>query len=100
MGKTWQSVFTALLLAAASLALFAGRWSLFGSAQRGSYGGTPWRVTLVAVGELGAGDAAVTTPLPPDFRRQHIFDERFHSRDLLTPATRGGEAERREAVWR
>jgi transglutaminase-like putative cysteine protease len=100
MGKTWQSVFTALLLTAVSLALFVGRWSLFGSGLRGTYGGTPWRVTLVAVGELSAGDAAVTTPLPPDFRQQHIFDERFHSNELLKPATRGTDGDRREAVWR
>jgi transglutaminase-like putative cysteine protease len=100
MAKTWRSVVTALLLAAGALALFVGRWSLVGSGLHGTHGGAPWRVTLVAVGELSATDASVTTPVPPDFRRQHIFDERFHSGELLKPAARGAEPDRREAVWR
>src|SRR5437899_1101003 len=100
MAKTWRSVITALLLVGVSLAVFCVRLSLFGSMPQSSHGGTPWRVTLAAIGEMSAADASVTTPAPLDFRRQHVFDERFQSAGLLKPPVRGRETDRAEAVWR
>lgn len=100
MKKTWMSVFMALCLAAISLTLMIGRQHALSPDLSGPRGMNTWKVTLVAAGELTANDAAVTVVLPPDFRHQHIADERFQSKQLLHRLAQSRETGRREVVWR
>ncbi len=100
MKKTWKSVFMALALAAIAITLMVGRQHALSPDLSGPRGMNTWKVTLVAVGELTANDAALTVLLPPDFRHQHLADERFHSKQLLHRLTQGRESGRREVTWR
>jgi hypothetical protein len=64
MAKTRLSLITALAIAALSLLLILARWSLAGSDPFATSGGTPWRVTLVAVGETESADTGGTSLQP------------------------------------
>lgn len=99
MSKTWLSALTALVLVAASSGIFLARRAALGMEADGPRGASSWRITLVATGELAADETSLSTPRPPDFRRQHIFDERLESQELLPP---GGKrnSRRRDIVWR
>src|SRR5437899_10039471 len=79
MRKTRWSVLTALGLTVAAVALMMSRRSVLGPETDGPPG---WKVTLLVQGELKDKNAALTTELPPDFRNQHISDERFQSDEL------------------
>jgi hypothetical protein len=85
MSRTAWSVVVAGVLVAASAGLAAGRWYVLGPELDGSVPGGTWRVTLVAAGELGPQDNSVTVNLAPDFRAQHVIDERFYSKELAVP---------------
>ena len=101
MAKTRLSLLTALLLAAVSVALFVGRRLTPGAEAGGPRGDSAWKVTLAAAGELAAGESSVVNARPPDFRHQHVFEERFHSKELRVPTgKKGSHGDRREAVWR
>jgi transglutaminase-like putative cysteine protease len=95
MTRTWLSVATAVGLVLLATATFLGRWLLAGGDGEGA-----WRVTLTAEGQLDGSDVSLTMALPLDFRRQHVFHERFKSRDLLHRVDKRGISSRREAVWR
>jgi hypothetical protein len=95
MTKTGLSVVTAVALSAVSLGTALGRWYVLGNRH---FGGSVWKVTLAATGELNGGSVSLTMSLPPDFRHQHILDERFHSRELVSRPSRA-KAGRREVVW-
>src|SRR4051812_30988787 len=97
MSKTWLSVWTALGLVLLSVGLFLARWYALGNDISGA--GT-WKVTLTASGELTADDAVLTSRRPPDFRYQHILDERFRSKELLHHIGRGKDLDRSEVIWR
>lgn len=99
MARTWLSMAVAVVLAGASLALFVGRHYVEGADHGIMPGASTWKVTLMASGKLTANEMSVTTLLPPDFRHQHIFDEHFQSKDLMTPRSRR-DTTRAEAVWR
>src|SRR6516165_4234225 len=100
MSRTGLTVVTALALAALSVGLMLSRRSVLGKEIDGTPGSGTWNVTLEVEGELLApANASVITVLPPDFRRQHIVDESFTSRELsheIRTAKDGGE---RKAVW-
>jgi 7 transmembrane helices usually fused to an inactive transglutaminase/Transglutaminase-like superfamily len=99
MSKTGLSVITALVLAALAVALHLARRAVFGSEPIGPQGIATWRVTMAATGELASSESSLTTPRPPDFRRQHVFDEKAQSKELLPP--RGKKTpQRRDVVWR
>jgi transglutaminase-like putative cysteine protease len=100
MARTWLTVLTAAGLVVVSVALMLTRWAVLGADVDGPRGASTWKVTLVAAGELTRTDASVVLALPPDFRGQHIFDERFASAELTAPAERARSTGRREAVWR
>jgi hypothetical protein len=72
-------------LVAVSVGLAASRRYVLGPDLDGSAPSGTWRVTLVATGELGPQDNTVTVSLAPDFRSQHVIDERFSSKDLALP---------------
>lgn len=99
MSKTWLSVIAALVLTAIAVALHLARRSVMGPEAIGPQGIATWRITMVASGELASHEASLTTPRPPDFRRQHIFDEKAQSKELVPP--RGKKSpQRRDVVWR
>jgi hypothetical protein len=100
MKKTWMSVFLACCLAAISVALMVGRRYALSPDLSGPRGINTWKVTLGVAGELTAPDAVLTLMLPPDFRHQHVADERFQSKQLLHRVVQGRETGRREVVWR
>src|SRR5438046_9879188 len=79
MSKTMLAVMTAALVTILSLALMLSRWYVLGDELDGTPGMGVWQVTVEVDGELAAPEPALTTVLPPDFRRQHILDERFDS---------------------
>jgi hypothetical protein len=87
-------------LAVIALALIAGRWYALDPDLAGRRGAATWKVTLTAAGELTAHDGSVTVMLPPDFRQQHIADERFQSKELLHRVAKLRTSGRREVVWR
>jgi transglutaminase-like putative cysteine protease len=89
-------------LVALSIGLAAGRRYVLGPDAGSAGPAGNWRVTLVAAGELGPQDNSVTVSLAPDFRSQHVTDERFASRDLTAPrAGRDKEPRtRQEATFR
>lgn len=99
MSKTWLSVITALALAALAVGLHLARRAVLGSEPAGPQGMATWRVTMAATGELASNEASLSTPRPPDFRRQHIFDEKAQSKELAPP--RGKKTpQRRDIIWR
>jgi 7 transmembrane helices usually fused to an inactive transglutaminase/Transglutaminase-like superfamily len=85
MSRTGWSLVVAGALVAISVGLAAGRRYVLGPEVDGSAPSGTWRVTLVTTGELAPQDNAVTIGLAPDFRNQHVLDERFASRDLTVP---------------
>ncbi len=100
MSRTGLTVVTALVLTVLSVGLMLGRWYALGKEIDGTPGGGTWKVTLEVEGELLAPDnTAVTTVLPPDFRRQHIIDETFSSRELSHEIRTAKDGGQRKAVW-
>jgi hypothetical protein len=85
MSRTGWSLVVAGALVAISVGLAAGRRYALGPDADSAGPAGNWRITLVAAGELGPQDNAVTISLVPDFRRQHVTDERFASKDLTVP---------------
>jgi transglutaminase-like putative cysteine protease len=74
-------------LVAISIGLAAGRRYVLGPEVDGSAPAGTWHITLVTTGELAPQDNTVTVALAPDFRNQHILDERFASKELMAPRT-------------
>jgi transglutaminase-like putative cysteine protease len=99
MTKTGWAVTTALVLAVVSVTLAGVRRYVLGPDIDGRRGAA-WKVTLAVEGRLTSPDATVAVRLPPDFRGQHILDERFQSKELITRMPRGKAGDRRELVWR
>jgi len=99
MGRTWLSVTTAVVLIAATAALFLVRRSTQGADLSGAPGDVGWKVTLVATGALGAKEPAIHMAAPLDFRHQHIFDEHFESKELFHRNAKSKDPSRREVVW-
>ncbi|HEV3118439.1 MAG TPA: 7TM domain-containing protein [Gemmataceae bacterium] len=100
MGRTWRSVITALFLVGISLGIFFVRRATQGANIGGPPGDVTWKVTLVATGKVGARPGVLTMALPPDFRHQHIFDERFESKELLHRMVKAKDPARRHVAWR
>jgi hypothetical protein len=100
MSRTGLTVVTALALIALSVGLMVARQYVLGSEIDGTPGSGTWHVTLEVEGELLAKDSSVTTYLTPDFRHQHIRDEKFDSPQLSYKPSRGRDQRQRRAVWR
>jgi transglutaminase-like putative cysteine protease len=105
MSRTRLTILAALILVAVSAGVFFTRRATGGVDVGGPAGVSSWEVTLAARGQLPPDkDAAVVTSSPPDFRRQHIYDESWKSNELAHredrwDAARGGNRER-EAIWK
>jgi hypothetical protein len=100
MSKTAASVVAALVLVAVSAGVAATRRYVLGPEIDGPRGAGAWRVTLSADGRLADKRRPVTLTLPPDFRHQHIFQERFRSKELAAHQTRRKQGAPRKAQWR
>ncbi|MFL5342189.1 MAG: 7TM domain-containing protein [Gemmataceae bacterium] len=100
MSKTSLTVITALALAALSGGLIAGRRSVLGPEVDGVKGDAAWNVAVQIEGTLTSKDPTLTTELPPDFRRQHIMDERFDIAELARTVRTARDGGVRRAVWR
>lgn len=99
MSKTALTVGTACGLALLSLGLILSRWHVLGAEIDGTPGNAVWKVELEVDGALTAPDSSVTMYLPPDFRRQHIVDEAFASRELSHKVKAAKDGSTRKAVW-
>jgi transglutaminase-like putative cysteine protease len=97
MSKTWLSTATALAFAAGALAVFVARKSVLGPEADGPLG---WDVKVSVSGTLLTKDAAISITQPPDFRQQHISEERFESSPELRPPLPGKGAGQRKYTWR
>jgi hypothetical protein len=100
MARGWLSVFTAIGLAGAAAAVFAARHYTQGADAVVPRGEQSWKVTMAAAGDLATPDGSVTTSLPPEFRHQKIYDERFQSQELTHRPIKSRKPGRREVVWR
>jgi transglutaminase-like putative cysteine protease len=101
MSKNRLSVITAVALVVFSLAVFIGRQVTFGTDSVRLRGASFWKVTMVASGELPSAATTVTTLQPPDFRRQHIYEERPSSEDLrVSTSKKSARTGRLELTWR
>src|SRR5262249_21971078 len=99
MSKTWWSVATAFGLIVVALAIFVVR-KAFGGDVAPAPGAATWRVTLAISGRLDSPHASVTTVRPLAFRRQHIFDERYQSKELLHRIAPTTDPRHHEVSWR
>jgi hypothetical protein len=100
MSKTWLSALAAAVLVAVALAIFFGRWLTLGQITVPPLGKRSWEVTLQASGQMAASDARVITPAPPDFRQQHIAEEKRTSKELLSRVVKEKTTSQRRVVWR
>jgi hypothetical protein len=100
MKRTWLCGGTALLLVILALGVALHRQYVLGDDLKGPLGDSAWRATLVVHGKAKGEAGTLTIGLPPGFRRQHIYDERFPHGTDLDRARRSGLAEHRELHWR
>src|SRR5690349_3042281 len=104
MSRTRRALFTALALIIVSGAVFVTRRATGGTEVGGPAGTSSREVTVTVLGRVPAGkDAPLITSAPPDFRRQHIYDESWQSDELShrtgrTTTTKSGVA--RTASWK
>ncbi|HMC63849.1 MAG TPA: hypothetical protein VKI65_02815, partial [Gemmataceae bacterium] len=91
---------TALGLVALSAGIYLCRSYTVGSDAEQLGGASAWKITLAAAGQLAPNESSLTMALPPDFRRQHVFDESFQSRELMQRPRKGKHTVRREIWWR
>jgi transglutaminase-like putative cysteine protease len=104
MSRTRIAALTALALIVVSAGVFFTRRATGGAEVGGPPGTSAWEVTLTARGQLdGTKHTPVIVANPPDFRRQHIFDESWKTDDLVRREGRGGTAKDRrdhETTWK
>jgi transglutaminase-like putative cysteine protease len=104
MTKTGSTLAVALFVVTVSLGLAATRRAILGPDIEGPLGSGEWRVTLVATGDLKPDARSVALALVPDFRRQHITQERFRSTELIAHVGRRNQAKQqgkqRTVTWR
>jgi hypothetical protein len=103
MSRTRLAVAAALAIIALSAGLVLARRAVLGADVAGPRGRSAWKVTLKIAGRLDDKHGSVTLALPPDFRRQHVFDEQFDSPALMPPRKKepdGRDPGRREITWK
>jgi hypothetical protein len=112
MSRTRLTALVALALVVLSAAVFFTRRAT-GGVDAGPPGTSTWEVAVTVRGEFpargtakGADKAAKAEPrltihTPPDFRRQHISDESWKSKELTRPEGRAGaKAPKERVVWK
>jgi hypothetical protein len=99
MSRNRLSAIASLVLVAAAGAIYAARHQAGGSQFDELHGVATWEVSLNARGTMSAKEESVATAQPPDFRRQHVYDERWESADLLHRGNKRGTGDA-DSVWR
>src|SRR5579871_4534600 len=99
MSKSLLTCLSALAISVLSLALMVSRWSALGSEVSGTPGTSTWLVRLELTGELLGPGADIKIELPPDFRHQHILDERFESKSLAHKLRHSKSGGTRSVIW-
>jgi transglutaminase-like putative cysteine protease len=104
MSRTRLAALTAVGLIGLSAAAFIARRATGGVDVGGPPGASSWQVTLTARGQAdGARHNPVVVSMPPEFRRQHVFDETWASDELVGPTGRmepSKDRRERETKWK
>jgi len=104
MSRTRLAALTALLLTILSGAVFVTRVKTGGDDVGGPAGLSSWEVTVTVRGTVdNAKHNYVSASSPPEFRRQHIFEEAWKSDDLIRHEGRAAsarESRERETLWK
>lgn len=100
MTKTRLTIITALVLTMVFVALALGRNAAERLAERDQRTRPVWEVTLEANGTFLYADDWITTVRPPAFRQQHIFNERFISKQLIHRKCKPRIPGRNKIIWR
>ncbi|HJZ53852.1 MAG TPA: 7TM domain-containing protein [Gemmataceae bacterium] len=103
LSRTRLALLTAVGLVILSAAAHVTRRAT-GGADVGPPGASSWEVMLSARGPLQSEkNSGIVTASPPDFRRQHVFDESWRSDELVRREGRSEAAKlahEREALWK
>src|SRR5947209_3164973 len=97
MAKRRLSLLTAAVLLVVSVGLMLSRHAVLGPEVEGPPG---WKVTLQASGQLPGRMATLTTVMPPDFRHQHVAEEKLLSDELRYRIRKSKESGQRRVIWR
>ncbi len=104
MSRTRRAWAAAAGLMALSAAVTTARHYTGGEDAGVPPGASSWEVTITARGELPGKGGQVVVAAPPDFRRQHVFDEGWKADGLTRREGRGNGSTRtdsgREAAWK
>ena len=104
MSRTRLAALTALVLIVLSNAVFFTRRATGGADVGGPAGTSSWEVTMTVRGVVDpAKHLPVFVSTPPEFRRQHVYDEAWKSDDLVRHEGRGAatkEGRDREVSWK
>jgi hypothetical protein len=96
MSKTGWTLTAAALLVVVAAALGVTRRAVLGPETEGERG---WAVTLTITGELPGGTKTLSLPLPPEFRHQHLWGEKFEGTGLIPPPLPKRRQTARRVVW-
>ncbi len=99
MSRTAWTCVAAAILVLLSVASAMTRRHLLGSDFDGPRSSAAWKITFVVTGQLQANETSLRTPLPLDFRRQHIIIEGTPQSKELIPRTGKGKTSQDELVW-
>ncbi len=98
MSRTAWTITAAVVLVLLAAASALTRRALLDDDFDGPRTSNAWKVTLVVTGKLQAGESTLRTPLPLDFRKQHILIEGNQSKELM-PRPGRGKGAGDELVW-
>lgn len=99
MKRTKLCFGTAAALAMVCVLVMLHRRAVLGDAINGPSGASRWQVTVLIKGQATESKATLNMALPPDVRKQHIFDERLPNDASVENNKRGGAIARRELCW-
>jgi transglutaminase-like putative cysteine protease len=103
MSRTRLAVLTALVMMVLSTAVFFTRRATGGADVGGPAGTSSWEVTITVRGTIDKSKHTyVVVSSPPEFRRQHVYDESWKCDELVRHDGRAAvrESNEREAVWK
>ena len=100
MSKTGWTMTVSAALVVGAVALGLTRRAVLGPDIDGPRGKGVWLVTVEVTGQLGPDAETLTTPLPPDFRSQHISQQHFNSNELIPRLGKRKQTRRRAVTWR
>jgi transglutaminase-like putative cysteine protease len=104
MSRSRLAALTALLLIIVSATVFFTRRATGGADVGGPAGISSWQATVTVRGFVdNAKHSYVIVSAPPEFRRQHVFDESWKSDELVRHEGRAAAAKEsrdRETLWK